>query len=160
MPSIKNVLFVTFAALAAAQQQADGQVTASTSLAGQQTDGQLTVATSVGQQTDGQLTVPTSVGGQQTDGQVTVPTSVPTVAPVSQITDGQVQAPTVVPVSQISDGQIQGPTGVSHGPVVPTNGSTIAPATPSPSSFTGAANVMAWSNVAVGVVGVAALALL
>ena len=146
MPSIKNVLFVTFAALAAAQQQADGQVTASTSLAGQMTDGQLTVAT--------------SVGGQQTDGQVTVPTSVPTVAPVSQITDGQVQAPTVVPVSQISDGQIQGPTGVSSMVVMPTNGSTIAPATPSPSAFTGAANVMAWSNAAVGIVGVAALALL
>ena len=131
MPSIKNVLFVTFAALAAAQQQADGQVTASTSLAGQQTDGQLTVATSV-----------------------------PTVAPISQITDGQIQAPTVVPVSQISDGQIQGPTGVSSGAMMPTNGSTIAPATPSPSAFTGAANIMSWSNAAVGIVGVAALALL
>ena len=124
MPSIKNVLFVTFAALAAAQQQADGQVTAPTS-----------------------------------------------VAPVSQITDGQVQVTTaapvatttsVVPVSQISDGQIQGPTAVSSGvPVPTTNGTTIAPATPSPSAFTGAASFMAWSNVAAaGVVGVAAIALL
>ena len=140
MPSIKNVLLVTFAALAAAQQQADGQVTAPTSVsAGQQTDGQVTVATSV--------------------------------APVSQISDGQIQATTaapvvtstpVVPVSQISDGQIQGPTAVSSGvPVPTTNGTTIAPATPSPSAFTGAASFMAWSNVAAaGVVGVVAIALL
>ena len=118
MPSIKSLLFVTFAALAVAQQQADGQVTVATS-----------------------------------------------VAPVSQITDGQVQVTTaapVVPVTQISDGQIQGPTAVSSGvPVTPTNGTTIAPATPSPSAFTGAANFMAWSNVAAaGVVGVAAIALL
>lgn len=145
MPSLKNLLFVAFATFAAAQQAADGQVTASTSVAGQQTDGQVTVATSVaGQQTDGQVTVATSLAGQQTDGQVTVATS----------------APTVAPVSQISDGQIQGPTAVSTGPVSPSNGSTIAPATPSPSAFTGAANIMAWSNAAVGAVGVAAIALL
>ena len=118
MPSIKNLLFITFAALAAAQQQADGQITASTSI-----------------------------------------------APVSQITDGQIQVTTaapVIPVSQISDGQIQGPTAVSSGlPVPTTNGTTIAPATPSPSAFTGAANLMAWSNMAAaGVVGVAGAALL
>lgn len=128
MPSIKNILFVTFAALAVAQQQSDGQVTA-----------------------------PTSLAGQQTDGQITVPTSAPTVAPISQISDGQVQAPTVAPVSQIGDGQIQGPTAVSSGIVAPTNGSIT---TPTPSAFTGAANVMAWSNAAAGIVGVAALALL
>ena len=133
---MKNILVVSFAALVAAQQQSDGQITASTSLA-----------------------------GQKTDGQITVPTSVPTVAPVSQITDGQIQVTTaapVVPVSQISDGQIQGPTAVSSGHSVPSgNASTIAPVTPSPSAFTGAANIMAWSNVAVvGVVGVAALAFL
>ena len=118
MPSIKNLLFLAFAALVAAQEAADGQVTASTS-----------------------------------------------VAPVSQITDGQIQVTTaapVIPVSQISDGQIQGPTAVSSGyPVPTTNGTTIAPATPSPSAFTGAANIMAWSNVAAaGVVGVAGVALL
>lgn len=46
---------------------------------------------------------------QISDGQVQAPTA----APVSQISDGQVQAPTATgaPVSQISDGQVQAPTG-------------------------------------------------
>ena len=140
MPSIQKILLTaTFAAFVAAQQQTDGQVTAPTSVAGQQTDGQVTVATSAaGQQTDGQVTVATSVAGQQTDGQVTVATS-------------------VAPASQISDGQIQIPTAVSTGAPVPSpNGTTIAPATPSPSAFQGAANAMGWTKeiafVAIGAV--------
>ena len=99
------------------------------------------------------------VAAQQiADGQVIAST---TVAPATQIGDGQIQvttsAPAVVPVSQISDGQIQAPTGISSGAPAPSpNGTTIAPVTPTPSAFTGAANVMAWSKeiavVAVGAV--------
>ena len=97
------------------------------------------------------------VAQQQADGQITASTSV---APATQISDGQIQVTTsapVVPVSQISDGQIQAPTGISSGAPAPSpNGTTIAPVTPTPSAFTGAANVMAWSKeiavVAVGAV--------
>ncbi|KAI4198978.1 MAG: hypothetical protein LQ350_004894 [Teloschistes chrysophthalmus] len=78
------------------------------------------VTAQVSQKSDGQPTVGTvkaSPVSQITDGQIQAPTSkAPTsvIAPVSQISDGQIQAPTtkttVAPVSQISDGQIQAPT--------------------------------------------------
>jgi len=69
-------------------------------------------AFAVGQGTDGQVTVATVAAVSQiTDGQVQAPT---TVAAVSQITDGQIQAPTTVAaVSQITDGQVQAPTTVA-----------------------------------------------
>lgn len=54
-----------------------------------------------------------SYAGQPTqisDGQVQAPSAAATAAPVSQISDGQIQNPTAVPVSQISDGQIQAST--------------------------------------------------
>ncbi|KAL8920565.1 MAG: hypothetical protein Q9208_006187 [Pyrenodesmia sp. 3 TL-2023] len=83
------------------------------------------VSAQVDQLPDGQPTVGTSAVApvsQITDGQIqAVPSA--TVAPVSQITDGQIQAPTsvatVAPVSQITDGQIQAPTSVPATTVAP-----------------------------------------
>jgi len=169
MPSIQNVLLsATFAAFVAAQQQSDGQVTASTSVApaSQVTDGQIQVTTSapvapVSQITDGQIQVTTSAPvapvSQITDGQIQVTTAAP-VAPVSQISDGQIQVTTAAPASQISDGQIQIPTTISTGVMAPSpNGTTVVAATATPSAFTGAANIMAWSKeIAVVAVGAAA----
>jgi len=60
----------------------------------------------VSQQPDGQPTV--SPVSQITDGQIQVPTG----TPVSQISDGQIQVPTGNPISQISDGQPQAPSGI------------------------------------------------
>ena len=130
--SQKTILAAAFAVCVAAQQIEDGQVIADTTVA------------------------PAS---QITDGQIQVTTSAP-VAPVTQITDGQIQVTTsapVAPVTQIPDGQIQAPTGISGVPAPTQNGTTIAPATPSPSAFTGAGNIMAWSKeIAVVAVGAAA----
>jgi len=79
----------------------------------QASDGQpvgTTVVTSVSQRTDGQPIATTAVS-QRTDGQVIASTSqVTPVAPVSQISDGQIQNPksatTGPAVSQMSDGQV------------------------------------------------------
>lgn len=59
---------------------------------------------------------------QISDGQIQATTATP-VVPVTQISDGQVQAPTstvtpVAPVTQISDGQVQAPTS-TPAPVAP-----------------------------------------
>ena len=121
---------------------------------------------------DGQIQAPATESvapvSQISDGQVQAPTSTPaaTVAPVSQIADGQVQAPsttpeaTVAPISQISDGQIQAPTAVSSVIVPSTNGTLVTPTAPA-ATFTGAANILAWSQemamVAVGAAAGAAL---
>jgi len=141
MPSIqKIVITLAFAAsvLGQGSQIADGQVQAVT-------------ATPVAQITDGQVQAVTSAPAvkQITDGQVQVAPTVTPVTPVKQITDGQIQVvPTVTPVKQITDGQIQAAgTAASTGVVpVPSNG-TIASATPT--AFTGAANIIGWSQEAV-----------
>lgn len=61
-----------------------------------------------------------SYAGQPTqisDGQVQAPSAAATAAPVSQISDGQIQASTsAAPVSQISDGQIQASTAAAAAP--------------------------------------------
>jgi len=150
MPSMKNIILLAFATLAAAQvsQITDGQVQAPTSTAkavvSQITDGQIQAPTStpkavVTQITDGQVQAPTKATvapvSQITDGQVQAPTKA-TVAPVSQITDGQVQAPTkatVAPVSQITDGQVQAPTKATVAPVSQiTDGQIQAPTSAKP----------------------------
>lgn len=85
-----------------------------------------------------------------------------TAAPVSQISDGQIQATTaaaaattsaVAVVSQISDGQIQATPGA--------NATVTTATTASPSQFTGAANAMtvgsAFAAVIAGVAAAVAL---
>jgi len=163
MPSIqKIVITLAFAATTLGQvsQLPDGQLNKVSSV------------TPVKQITDGQLQAVTSVPSvtpvkQITDGQIQAVTSVPSVTPVKQITDGQIQAVTsapvakvtVTPVKQITDGQIQAPkaTGASTGVVaVPSNG-TIASNKPTATAFTGAANILGWSQeAAVAAVGAAA----
>ncbi|OQO08463.1 hypothetical protein B0A48_06333 [Cryoendolithus antarcticus] len=94
--------------------------------------GATTVAAS--QASDGQPTA--SPAAQQSDGQVTA-SSAATAAPVTQITDGQVQASTAAPVSQISDGQVQATTAgtakpvtqISDGQIQATSAATAAPVT-------------------------------
>ena len=100
---------------------------------------------------------------QIADGQIQAPTSA-TVAPISQISDGQVQAPTsatIAPISQISDGQVQAPTSASTGIVPPPSNGTLTTPTAPAATFTGAANILAWSQemamVAVGAAAGAAL---
>jgi len=69
--------------------------------------------------------VPTAIPITQiSDGQIQASTAVPktTATPVCQISDGQVQAgcttlTTAAPISQISDGQIQAPTKTSAAPI-------------------------------------------
>ncbi|KAL6713962.1 hypothetical protein ACLMJK_008456 [Lecanora helva] len=166
----KFIVSLAFAASVAAQasQITDGQVQAGPEVTpvAQITDGQVqaqtsAVVTPVQQITDGQVQAPTSVAvvtpvQQITDGQVQAPTSA-VVTPVQQITDGQVQVqPTVTPVQQISDGQVQaGATGASAGMPAPSSNGTVA--SPSPSAFVGAANVMAFSKeMVIAAVGAAA----
>ena len=57
---------------------------------------------------------PSSSGyaSESSDGQITAP-QVTSSVPVTQISDGQIQAPTSAVVTQISDGQIQAPTSVA-----------------------------------------------
>lgn len=78
---------------------------------------------------------------QISDGQIQATKA--SAAPVSQISDGQIQATTAAPISQISDGQIQATT---HGSTVPV--STIADgqpqATKSASTGTKAATGMSY----------------
>merc|ERR1712093_886338 len=88
-------------------------------------------ATQIG---DGQLQAPTSTAKpvtQISDGQIQASTG----KPVTQISDGRIQAPTGKPVTQISDGQIQAPTSATGKPVTqisdgqiqaPTGGATKA----------------------------------
>lgn len=105
-------------------------------------------------------------------GQVQAPTStasaVSQVAPVSQISDGQIQATTAAPVSQISDGQIQATTAapvpattapavsqISDGQIQATgvsSASTSASITP----FTGAASRHEYSGLVAAVGALAA----
>ena len=103
--------------------------------------------------TDGQIQAPTTAPVTQiTDGQIQAPTSVP----VKQITDGQIQIPTSAPtpVKQISDGQIQQ---VSTGVPAPSPNGTFTHPGPSASAFTGAANILGWSQeMALAAVGAAA----
>ncbi|KXJ88627.1 hypothetical protein Micbo1qcDRAFT_235908 [Microdochium bolleyi] len=62
--------------------------------------------------------VPTTVVTQLPDGQPqVVSTKVP--VPITQISDGQIQAPTGAPVTQISDGQVQAPSPVAPKPSGP-----------------------------------------
>lgn len=151
MPSIQKIIVsLAFAAAVVAQTQLpDGQVQ-------QITDGQVQAitATPVKQITDGQIQAVTSVPA-------------PSVAPVKQITDGQVQAvtsvpkPTVTPVKQITDGQIQAVTTIatvaSTGKVAPASNGTFTSPAPSATHFTGAANLMGWSQeLAVAAIGAAA----
>ncbi|KAI4167520.1 MAG: hypothetical protein LQ343_007152 [Gyalolechia ehrenbergii] len=82
------------------------------------------VSAQAGQQADGQVTANSATVAPVTqigDGQIQQPTSSSTVAPVTQINDGQIQQPTsvatVAPVSQISDGQIQAPPATTVAPV-------------------------------------------
>lgn len=108
--------------------------------------------------------MPSAPISQISDGQVQAPTS--TVAPISQISDGQIQAPTstVAPISQISDGQIQ----VSTNVVMPTggvvsqipDGQIQANATSAPVPYTGAASSLVGSQLAALAVAVVAVAFL
>jgi len=78
--------------------------------ASQTADGQITASAVASQQSDGQVTATAGANpvSQISDGQVQATTA--TAAPVSQISDGQVQASTAAaPVTQISDGQPQAP---------------------------------------------------
>ncbi len=106
-----------------ATQATDGQPEATTVLppaVSQITDGQAQAksAVPVSEYTDGQPQVVTASPKppvtQISDGQVQAPTSAATAKPVTQISDGQVQAPTAtatgVPVSQISSGQVHATT--------------------------------------------------
>nr|POE65938.1 cell wall mannoprotein [Quercus suber] len=73
-------------------------------------DGQVTASAVASQQSDGQVTGASAVPITQiSDGQIQASTAVS--QPITQISDGQIQAPTGAPVTQISDGQIQAPTG-------------------------------------------------
>ncbi|MCJ1374010.1 hypothetical protein MMC20_005240 [Loxospora ochrophaea] len=111
---------------------------------------------------------------ESSDGQIEVPTS--TALAISQISDGQIQATTAVLVSQISDGQPQVPTTLvvpppippivsapsgSAAPIPTTNGTfTVSTATPTSTAaaFTGAANIIGWSNeIAGAAMGLAAV---
>ncbi|MCJ1224689.1 hypothetical protein MMC12_001334 [Toensbergia leucococca] len=94
---------------------------------------------------------------QISDGQIQAATS--TAVAVSQITDGQIQATTatVVPVTQITDGQIQATTASATISSFTTANGTFSTGTASPSTFTGAANIMGWSKeIAGAAVGLAA----
>lgn len=96
------------------------------------------------------------------DGQIQASTAA---VPITQIGDGQIQAPTKAAViTQIGDGQIQAPTKaavisqISDGQIqAPTNGSRVASATPVP--FTGAASSVSAQvfAVAAGLLALAAL---
>merc|ERR1712070_99375 len=100
---------------------------------------------------------------QISDGQVQASTA----APVTQISDGQVQAPTstAAPVTQIGDGQIEAPSAATGSPAAPTNGTAIVSPTMSPSAsaeaYTGAATTFGYSGelfaIAAGLVAVAML---
>lgn len=85
--------------------------------------------------------------------------------PITQISDGQIQAPTGSPVTQISDGQIQAPTGapvtqIGDGQIqAPTNGTRAA--TPSVQAYTGAAAIPTAIGSAFGLaIGAVAVAML
>lgn len=129
-------------------------------------DGQIQAATTtavvVSQISDGQIQAPTStavVVSQISDGQIQNPVTTSSVAVVSQISDGQIQATvtsaaksssSVAVVSQISDGQIQASA---------TNGTRTTSATPSASTYTGAAATIG-SGMFAAAAGVVAYALL
>lgn len=162
-------------------QQSDGQPTATTiGVVTQITDGQVqaTTAIVVSEFTDGQPQVLTVVASapvtQISDGQIQATTG--TAPPVTQISDGQVQATatatatpittaTGAPVTQISDGQIQASATASpqNSTVIPATttagNSSKTSATPS-ASFTGGANMAAYSTFAATFVGLAAIILL
>ncbi|KAK4974727.1 hypothetical protein LTR66_011064 [Elasticomyces elasticus] len=74
----------------------------------QSSDGQPAAKSGASQLSDGQVTA-SPRASQLSDGQVTASavSRLPTASPVTQISDGQIQATTAKPVTQISDGQIQ-----------------------------------------------------
>ncbi|KAK4982722.1 hypothetical protein LTR66_009130 [Elasticomyces elasticus] len=74
----------------------------------QSSDGQPAAKSGASQLSDGQVTA-SPRASQLSDGQVTASavSRLPTASPVTQISDGQIQATSAKPVTQISDGQIQ-----------------------------------------------------
>lgn len=178
-------------AVGAATQLTDGQIQATTSTAtpkvSQISDGQIQATTAtpvvVSQISDGQIQMPTAVPVTQiADGQIQATTATPAVvsqisdgqiqattgkasstrAVVTQISDGQIQATTATPavVSQISDGQIQA-TSAGFKSAAASNNGTLATASPSISTYTGAAALPTMASGAFGLAaGVLAMAML
>jgi cell wall mannoprotein len=157
-----------------ATQKSDGQpqgttVLPVTQISDGQPQGTSAVPVPVSEFTDGQPQVITAYPKppvtQISDGQIQAPTATVTGKPVTQISDGQVQAPSATgkPVTQISDGQIQAPTSVavvtqiSDGQVQATG---AANATKTPVPFTGSGNTVVASSFAALIIGAAAMLLL
>ncbi|KAL1297934.1 hypothetical protein AAFC00_006447 [Neodothiora populina] len=152
-------------------QISDGQIQATTGkpVVSQISDGQIQATTGavVSQISDGQIQATTgtaAVVSQISDGQIQATTGKPSAAVVTQISDGQIQATTGKPsvVTQIGDGQIQFPTagassGVTHGG----NGTGIAVASPTVSTYAGAAAIPTMKAELFGLAaGVLAMAML
>ncbi|GAB7350198.1 hypothetical protein MBLNU459_g0858t1 [Dothideomycetes sp. NU459] len=153
----------TAASAPAVSQITDGQLQATTAVVSQISDGQIQATTGtahvVTQISDGQIQATTGahVVTQISDGQIQATTG--TAHVVTQISDGQIQATTgAAVVTQISDGQIQATAGTS---VKAANGTSVATASPSIATYTGAAAIPTLRSEIFGLAaGVLALAML